>query len=66
MSYPEEIELAQYIVERFKQLDVKQVFGVPGELLSLEVFHVVLHRSTSRMYLISGDFTLELLDFFEK
>lgn len=25
-----EIELGQYIVERLKQLDVKQVFGLPG------------------------------------
>jgi TPP-dependent 2-oxoacid decarboxylase len=43
MSYPEEIELAQYIVERFKQLDVKQVFGVPGKLLSFERYSMSLY-----------------------
>lgn len=30
-SYPEEISLSLYIIERLKQLDCRQIFGVPGD-----------------------------------
>ncbi|QRV86347.1 pyruvate decarboxylase [Ceratobasidium sp. AG-Ba] len=30
-NYPEKISLSLYIVERLKQLDCKQIFGVPGD-----------------------------------
>jgi hypothetical protein len=30
-SYPAEIDLGTYIVERWKQLGIKHVFGVPGD-----------------------------------
>ncbi|CAE6412945.1 unnamed protein product [Rhizoctonia solani] len=30
-NYPEKISLSLYIIERLKQLDCKQIFGVPGD-----------------------------------
>lgn len=39
-SYPKEIELSEYIVERIKQVGVKQIFGVPGDYnLEVSWFH---------------------------
>jgi TPP-dependent 2-oxoacid decarboxylase len=63
-----EIELGQYIVERLKQLDVKQVFGLPGETIlnAFPLFQGLLisaHRLTIIPF--AGDYNLDWLDFIE-
>lgn len=60
-NYPETISLSVYIIERLKQLDCKQIFGVPGKIL--DRFQALdLTRSQPQL---SGDFNLEFLDYIE-